>query len=569
MESNFVGGRLPALGGLSQESVRSRWINLALIVVLVGGLSYSGRAAAGTGPQVQLAASQSPLDFGDVSTGTNKTKTITLTNSGSASIRLSRAHVSGSSFKVSGLSLPLTLGPKQNTTFNVVFAPGRTGNITGSVSLVSNDARYATTIVLSGTGVQRHLWVNPSSASFGNVGLGTHSAHAITLTNPGPASVIVYRAYASGSGFSMTGLRFPLKLGPGQKTTFSVVFAPVSTRSVTGRVSLVSNALNSPTTIALSGTGVQPLQPQLSVTPPSASFGNVGVGTRNTYAFTLTNSGSASVTVSQAHVSGSGLSVGGLSMPLTLAPGQKTNFSVVFAPASRGNMTGSVSLVSNALNSPTTIALSGIGVQPLQPQLSVTPPSASFGNVGVGTRNTYAFTLTNSGSASVTVSQANVSGSGLSVGGLSLPLTLTPGQKTTFSVVFAPASTGNITGSVSLVSNALNSPTTIALSGTGVQPLQPQLSVTPPSASFGNVGVGTRNAYAFTLTNSGSASVTVSQANVSGSGLSVGGLSLPLTLAPGQKTAFSVVFAPASTGNITGSVSLVSNALNSPTTIAL
>src|SRR5207245_2170679 len=221
-----------------------------------------------------------------------------------------------------------------------------------------------------------------------------------------------------------------------------------------------------------------------------------------------------------------------------LAPGQKTAFSVVFAPASTGNITGSVSLVSNALNSPTTIALSGIGVQPLQPQLSVIPPSASFGNVGVGTRNTYAFTMTNSGRASVTVSQVHVSGNGISVAGLSLPLTLTPGQKTTFSVVFAPASTGNITGSVSLVSNAPNSPTTIALSGIGVQPLQSQLSVTPPSASFGNVGVGTRNTYAFTLTNSGSASVTVSQANVSGNGLSVGGLSLPLTLAPGQKTAF-------------------------------
>src|SRR5437879_11429716 len=172
MELKFV-GRLAksALGGLSQESVRSQWINLALTIVLVGGLSYPGRAAAGAGPQVQLAASQSPLDFGNVSTGTNKTKTITLTNSGSASVRLSRAHVSGSSFKVSGLSLPLTLGPKQNTTFNVVFAPGRTGNITGSVSVVSNDARYATTIVMSGTGtgVQRYLWVNPSGASFGNV----------------------------------------------------------------------------------------------------------------------------------------------------------------------------------------------------------------------------------------------------------------------------------------------------------------------------------------------------------------------------------------------------------------
>src|SRR3989441_7777125 len=152
---------------------------------------------------------------------------------------------------------------------------------------------------------------------------------------------------------------------------------------------------------------------------------------------------------------------------------------------------------------------------PRSPLLPYTPPFPSFGNVGVGTRNTYAFTLTNSGSASVTVSQANVSGSGLSVGGLSLPLTLAPGQKTTFSVVFAPASTGNITGSVSLVSNALNSPTTIALSGTGVQPLQPQLSVTPPSASFGNVGVGTRNTYIFTVHDSAPATSSVRQPHFS------------------------------------------------------
>src|SRR5205807_2636982 len=147
-------------------------------------------------------------------------------------------------------------------------------------------------------------------------------------------------------------------------------------------------------------------------------------------------------------------------------------------------MTGSVSLVSNALHSPTTIALSGTGVQPLQPQLSVIPPSASFGNVGVRNRNTYAFTMTNSGSASVTVSQAHVSGSGLSVGGLSLPLTLTPGYNTTVSVAFAPATLSLLAALPILVSNALHSPTTIALSGTGVQPLQPQLSVVPPSASF-------------------------------------------------------------------------------------
>src|SRR5207245_1152917 len=157
----------------------------------------------------------------------------------------------------------------------------------------------------------------------------------------------------------------------------------------------------------MSGHDATRLQHHLSIPPPSTCFGYVGVGTRSTYAFTLTNSGSASVTVSQAHVSGSGLSVGGLSMPLTLAPGQKTNFSVVFAPASRGNMTGSVSLVSNALNSPTTIEIGRASGRQLQQQLSVTPPSASFGNVGVGSRTNYAFTMTKSGSASVAAVHGN------------------------------------------------------------------------------------------------------------------------------------------------------------------
>src|SRR5256712_68373 len=563
MESNFVGRQAkPALGGLSQESVRSQWINLALTIVLVGGLSYPGRAAAGAGPQVQLAASQSPLDFGDVSTGTNKTKTITLTNSGSASIRLSRAHVSGSSFKVSGLSLPLTLGPKQNTTFNVVFAPGRTGNITGSVSLVSNDARYATTIVLSGTGVQPQLSVTPPSASFGNVGVGTRNTYAFTLTNSGSASVTVSQAHVSGSGLSVGGLSMPLTLAPGQKTNFSVVFAPASRGNMTGSVSLVSNALNSPTTIALSGIGVQPLQPQLSVIPPSASFGNVGVGTRNTYAFTLTNSGSASVTVSQANVSGSGLSVGGLSLPLTLTPGQKTNFSVVFAPASTGNITGSVSLVSNALNSPTTIALSGTAVQP---QLSVVPPSASFGDVAAGTRNTQTITLINSGTGNMTISQATPSGNGFSMTGLTVPLTLSAGQRTSFNVGFAPTSAGSITGSLSLVSDAPNSPSAIALSGTGVTSTF-LLTASPTSLSFGNVTVGSNSApQTVTLTNSGNSSVSISQINVSGSGFSASGLTARPTLAAGQTASFSVVFASTTAGSAIGNISLVSNATNSPT----
>ena|SRR2546425_1182783 len=363
MKSKFV-GRLakPALGGLSQESVRSQWINLALILALVGGLTYSGRAAAGTGPQVQLAATQSPLDFGNVSTGTSKTKTITLTNSGSASIRLSQAHVSGSSFKVSGLNLPLTLGPRQKTTFSVVFAPRRTGNINGTFLLVSNAPNSPATMSLRGVGVQPQLSVSPTSANFGNVVVGTRNTYSFTLTNSGNANVTVFHAYVSGSGVGMSGLGLPLALGPGQKATFSVVFAPTSTGSVTGSISLVSNASNSPSTIAFRGTAIATSKPQLSVIPTSASFGNVAVGTRNTQTITLINPSTANLTILQAAVAGKGLSMTGMTLPLTLSAGQRTSFNVAFAPASAGSVTGNLSLVSDAPNSPITIALSGSGI---------------------------------------------------------------------------------------------------------------------------------------------------------------------------------------------------------------
>jgi fibronectin type 3 domain-containing protein len=49
-------------------------------------------------------------------------------------------------------------------------------------------------------------------------------------------------------------------------------------------------------------------------------------------------------------------------LPLTLAAGQNSPFSVVFTPSGAGTVTGSVALVSNATNPPTPEALSGTGI---------------------------------------------------------------------------------------------------------------------------------------------------------------------------------------------------------------
>src|SRR5207245_2752675 len=133
---------------------------------------------------------------------------------------------------------------------------------------------------------------------------------------------------ATGPGFSISGLSFPLILPPGQSSTFSVQFAPTATGIVSGSVSLVSDAPNSPSTIALSGTGVQP---QLSVAPPSVSFGNVLVGGTGVQDLSLTNSGSAKIGRASCRERVEGYSIGGLTYSHTLQPGQSSTVSVTFA----------------------------------------------------------------------------------------------------------------------------------------------------------------------------------------------------------------------------------------------
>jgi hypothetical protein len=317
---------------------------------------------------------------------------------------------------------------------------------------------------------------------------------------------------------------------------------------------------------------------QLKVNPSSISFGSVPVGSSATQSLVLGNTGGSSLTVSQASVTGSGFSLSGPALPLTLAAGQSASFRVTFAPKSSGSASGSLSLVSwtpilhgtngkhNGSNSTTaTVPLSGAGTSlstaSTNPgQLVANPSSLSFGSVQVSSTNTLFETVTNTGGSSVTVSQATVVGMGFSISGLSLPLTLAAGQTLTFGATFAPQSGGSASGSISIGSNASNSTMTTSLAGTGMA--QGQLAVTPTSTDFGSVTVGTSKTQAGTLSASGS-SVTVSSATVTSAEFSLSGITFPLTIAAGQSVPFTLTFAPQMSGSASAISSFTSNASNS------
>ena len=101
--------------------------------------------------------------------------------------------------------------------------------------------------------------------------------------------------------------------------------------------------------------------------------------------------------------------------------------------------------------------------------LSANPASLSFGSVSIGVSSLLTTILTNTGNSNVTISNLTISGAGLAASGVSTGQILAPGQNAMVSVTFLPALAGSVTGNVVVTSDASNSPTTVSVSGTGLQ----------------------------------------------------------------------------------------------------
>ncbi|HTB91280.1 MAG TPA: choice-of-anchor D domain-containing protein [Candidatus Sulfotelmatobacter sp.] len=545
---------------------KTRLVCLFIGLFLIGSILFPIQTLAGVG------VAPSTLSFGSVTMNTvSGAFTIVVTNNSRQSTTIQQVTSSLPEFVVSARTMPIFLSPRSSTSFQVVFKPDAALTFNGSI-VVDPGRKGGTPISISVSGTGTPSGASPTqtyllstsaiSLNFGSTLLGASASQGVTVTNTGTGSVNISQVTSTGSGFTVSGFSSGVTLAAGQSLPLTASFAPTAVGTVTGSVSVVSNATNSPATISLNGTGIQP---QISVAPSSLGFGSINVAATANQTVTIRNPGTASLNVTQASLAGAGFTSSGLVLPLTVPPGGSSAFNVGFTPASAGNFSGSITLISNAPNSSLVIPLSGSGTATTL-QLSVSPSSLSFGNLATGSSAAQNVTISNTGNSSVSISQISETGTGFTTGGITLPLNLAAGQSTSFSVSFAPASAGSLSGSVTVVSNATNSPATISLSGTGVQP---QISVVPTSVSFGNVSVGVNNTQTITIRNPGTAPLSVTQASLAGTGFTSSGPVLPLSIAPGGSSSFSVGFTPASATNYSGSVTLISNTPNSPLVVPL
>ena len=245
-------------------------ISKSAFCVLVNGflLSITLAAPAIAGQMTKpLVANPTSLAFGNVQSGSTATLAVTVTNQKSQNVKISTDSITGTGFTLEGLSVPLTISPRQSYTFEIAFSPQSAGAVSGSFKAFNTRDNTLVTIPLKGTGtVAGVLSLAPGSAAFGNVNVGSTSSTTGTLSASG-SSVTVTSASSNSSEFVLSGISFPTTLAAGQSASYTVTFKPQTSGVASAMLAFASNASDS-VSESLSGTGVAVTTP-----PPTYTVG--------------------------------------------------------------------------------------------------------------------------------------------------------------------------------------------------------------------------------------------------------------------------------------------------------
>lgn len=249
---------LPSLNTATPEALSRCQPKTARALLLFAGLIFlAGCQGVSTGPSTSaLGANPASLSFGNVEVGNTQTLSGTLTNAGSSSISISQVSLSGSAFKLSGTTAPLTLNAGQSVTVGVTFVPTTPGTANGNVTITSTASNSTLSIALSGTGTSMpgQLSATPTALGVGSVVVGTSGSTSGNLTVSG-AGVTVTAASSNNSQFSIGGLSLPVTIPSGQSVPFTVTFSPNVAGAASAILTFTSNAQSPMTTETLTGTG--------------------------------------------------------------------------------------------------------------------------------------------------------------------------------------------------------------------------------------------------------------------------------------------------------------------------
>ena len=464
-----------------------------------------------------------------------------------------------------GASCPLTIG----------FEPTTGGTVSGGLAVkdYSLDVLNAVqTISLSGTGVAP-VTLSASSLKFPSTTVGLASAsQTVTVTNTGTAALTITSISVTGTNASsfVFANSCGTSLAVGANCTIHGHFAPTASGALTAAITMNDSATNSPQTISLSGTGVEPpvTFSATTLTFPSTIEGE----SSGSQSVTMTNTGTAALTISSITMTGAGASsyVFANSCGASLAVGANCTIHGHFGPVATGTLKATITITDSAASSPQSIAITGTG---LAGPVTLSAYSLSFGSVKVGSASaSQTVVITNTGTAALSITGTAVTGTDASsfVFASTCGASLAVGANCNIHGHFGPASTGALTATIKINDSATTSPQTITVTGTGLPAAPVTLSAT--SIAFPATKVGSSSASDYvTMTNTGTAALTITSIAVTGTGASQFDFAnnCGTSLAVGASCTIHGHFAPTATGPKTAAVTITSSAAGSPESIAL
>lgn len=530
----------------------------ALLGILLAGWSaaqqFPFQLRAASGNNVVSIGNGASITFNS-SIGQSQSVIVTATYAGSGSVTVSQApQIFGSVEFTATLSgkLPLMLQPGDSMSFTIQFKPtvatGASGQFnlpftetlppaTGNTPTVISNAINLTLLGGAPSFVLSYILqadlnvvqLQPNGAIlFHPTPINTTAQATLNITNTGSAPGQVASIAFTGAAFKLVGLPlFPFSIAAGATLQIGVQYLPTKAGSDTGQVQ-ITFADGTNLTVGLQGSGTSPMfvyevvqgDKSTPVLPGGTiTLPDTNVGTTGSVVIRVKNAGNGAGTIGSINTAGQGFLIsGGPLLPKTLQPNDSFTFSVTFTPVQSGSATSQLAIGADLFN----LAGKGLGPQLVFSYVSggatITlgtngATSVVFSPVVISQSEQVMFTVQNSGTLATTISNIGIgeSKSPYSLSGLpALPVSLGPGKSLSFSIIFAPITTGFSNGTLLVDTTSVG----VIGSGTAPPPL-PAYTFTGPSGNVApqsqpSVGLQLSQSYpvaisgVLTLTTSGS-----------------------------------------------------------------
>jgi len=315
--------------------------------------------------------------------------------------------------------------------YNVRFQPSATGTRDAILTITDDDRGVAgttQTVTLTGFATQPIISATPSSLNFGVVPVGTDSSTmAVNISNigTGPLTMVIavgggtpFSQVTGGAGVCSAGFHF---LSPDTSCDVVVKFHPTAVGLAAGTLTLSSDDTTNPVIIiGLSGTGISS---GVAGGLTTFNFGSLLIGkTSSAHRFTLTNSGSGALGITNIELTGNYNLAPTTTCPIggSVATSASCFIDVTFTAGSPTNP-GTLLVYhdgtnSNESSSPLTATLSGTGTTlttntlvAFAPKTDYATGTTPFGGAGddLNSDGTFDLVIANYGSNNVSVFLGN------------------------------------------------------------------------------------------------------------------------------------------------------------------